>query len=227
MLLNYKILFIEDDNKTRQNYVNVLKSSFRDVYQAKDGFEALEIYKAKKPDIMIIDVDLPKMSGLDLLKKIRKEDINTKAILFTSYSDKKTLLKATILKLTEYLIKPVSRKELKIAIQLAIDEIENYKITSSDILKLKDSFTWSFEKEELYKCNKLIKLTKKEKDILNIIFRNTLKNKATSYEELLYPIWEDYNELTLKSLKTFMSTIRKKLPENTIVNEYSIGYKIG
>ncbi len=137
---NYKILFIEDDNDIRKNYVEVLKSTFKDVYEAKDGLEAYDVYTEKKPDIMIIDVDLPKMNGLDFLKKVRQEDLSTKAILFTSYCDKETLLKASILKLTQYLIKPVSRKDLKDAIQLAIKEIENFNISSKKILELKDGY---------------------------------------------------------------------------------------
>lgn len=223
---NYKILFIEDDNDIRKNYVEVLKSTFKDVYEAKDGLEAYEVYIEKKPDIMIIDVDLPKMNGLEFLKKVRLEDFNTKAILFTSYCDKETLLKASILKLTQYLIKPVSRRDLKDALQLAIKEIENFNIFSKKVLELKDGYYWNFIDKELYCNNNLVKLSKKEKNILNIIFLNSSMNQITTYEELLYNIWDDYNELTLKSLKTFMTAIRKKLPEDTILNEYSLGYKL-
>lgn len=222
----YTLLFIEDDNEIRKNYVDILSGTFENVFEASDGVEAYEIYLSKKPDILIIDVDLPKMNGLDLLKKIRLQDFNTKAILFTSHYDKETMLKASILKLTQYLIKPVNRKDLQTALLLAIKEIEKFNVLPKKTLLLRDGFYWNIERNELYKNNSIVKLTKKERDILKIIFANASIHKITTYDALLYPIWDESNELTLKSLKTFMTTIRKKLPEETIINEYSLGYKV-
>lgn len=225
---NYSILFIEDDIDIRQNYTNVLKKSFSNVYEAGNGLEAYELYLEKKPDIMIIDVDLPHMNGLDFLKKVRKNDLNTKAILLTSYSDKKTLLDASTLKLTDYLIKPVRRQDLKESLNNAIDELKNYKVISMRRFELNDNYYWSFLENEVYYVNKQINFTSKEKDLLALLFENAGNGKAlTSYEEILYSLWDDYNEYTLSSLKTMMTNIRKKLPKNTIRNEYGIGYKIG
>ncbi|QKJ23841.1 response regulator transcription factor [Poseidonibacter lekithochrous] len=225
---NYSILFIEDDIDIRQNYTNVLKKSFSNVYEAGNGLEAYELYLEKKPDIMIIDVDLPHMNGLDFLKKVRKNDLNTKAILLTSYSDKKTLLDASTLKLTDYLIKPVRRQDLNESLNNAIDELKNYKVISMRRFELNDNYYWSFLENEVYYVNKQINFTSKEKDLLALLFENAGNGKAlTSYEEILYSLWDDYNEYTLSSLKTMMTNIRKKLPKNTIRNEYGIGYKIG
>lgn len=225
---NYSILFIEDDIDIRQNYTNVLKKSFSNVYETGNGIEAYELYLRNKPDIMIIDVDLPLMSGLEFLKKVRKNDLNTKAILLTSYSDKKTLLDASTLKLTDYLIKPVRRQDLKESLNHAIDELKNYKVISMRRFELNDNYYWSFLENEVYYVNKQINFTSKEKDLLALLFENAGNGKAlTSYEEILYSLWDDYNDYTLSSLKTMMTNIRKKLPKNTIRNEYGIGYKIG
>jgi len=222
----YDILFIEDDFLIRKNYTEVLKSYFANVYEASNGEEAYTIYLKKKPNILIVDLNIPKISGLELLEKIRSSDLNTKVILFTSHCDKETLLKASILKLTQYLIKPVGRKDLINALMLAVEEIENFNIFSKKIVELKDSFYWNIDKSELYCKNDLIKITKKEKDILKIIFTNAVNNTITTYDQLLYSIWDENSESSLKSLKTFMTTIRKKLPKDTILNEYSMGYKV-
>ena len=109
----YKILFVEDDQVIRENYVTYLKMFFSEVFEAEDGEKAYELYKLKKPDIMIIDINIPKLNGLDLLERIRENDYSTKAIMLTAHSDKSFLLKAVGLKLTRYLVKPVSRKDLK------------------------------------------------------------------------------------------------------------------
>ena len=113
----YKILFVEDDQVIRENYVTYLKMFFSEVFEAEDGEKAYELYKLKKPDIMIIDINIPKLNGLDLLERIRENDYSTKAIMLTAHSDKSFLLKAVGLKLTRYLVKPVSRKDLKEALK--------------------------------------------------------------------------------------------------------------
>ena len=222
----YSILFIEDDIVALENYTLALKDSFENVYQAKDGLSAYEIYKEKKPDIMIIDVDIPKLNGLELLKKIRKTDQNTKAILFTSHSDTKTMLEASSLKLSQYLIKPVVRKELFHALELAIEEIQSFSIISNKIINLKNDFYWDINKIKLFHKKDEILLTKTEKKILSIIFNIGHNNGIVTYDDIIDKIWDYDNEGSLVSLKTFISSLRKKLPENTILNEYGVGYRL-
>ena len=120
----YTVLIVEDDSITLENYALVLENMFETVYRAEDGEKAYNLYQKYSPSIMLIDIDIPKLNGLQLLEKIRKEDHNTKAILFTSYSDKETLLKASKLKLTQYLIKPIKNKELFEALELSIKELK-------------------------------------------------------------------------------------------------------
>ena len=100
----YKILLVEDEKAIKENYVTYLKMFFEEVYEAEDGEKAYELYKTKKPDIMIIDINIPKLNGLDLLEKIRQNDHSTKAILLTAHSDKSFLFKAIPLKLVKYLV---------------------------------------------------------------------------------------------------------------------------
>ncbi len=127
-LYPYKILFVEDDQVIRENYVAYLKMMFSEVYEAKDGEEAYALYKIKKPDLMIVDINLPKLTGLELLKKIRENDHTTKAIMLTAHTDKSFLLEAIQLKLTQYLVKPVSSKDLNEALELTIKELLQYNV---------------------------------------------------------------------------------------------------
>lgn len=223
----YSILFIEDDVIALQNYSLALEEHFENVYQAKDGLSAYDIYMEKKPDIMIIDVDIPKLSGIELLKKIRKTDQNTKAILFTSHSDTKTLLNASSLKLTKYLIKPVISKELFDALDLAIEEIKFFSVVSNKILTLKDDFFWDIDKHILFNKKDEVSLTRIEKNILSIIFETGQNSRIITYHEIIDILWESNDEKALNSLKTFISALRKKLPEDTILNEYGAGYRLG
>ena len=226
MKLDYKVLYVEDDENIRQNYVAVLRDMFLEVYEADNGLDAYDVYLENKPDIMIIDIDIPKLNGLELLEKIRKIDFNVKAIMLTSYSDKETLLKAVSLKLTEYLVKPIQRKKLFDALNMAIDEIKEFTVSTNKILNLKDGYYWDFISRELRNHKSIISLTKTERGVLEVICKNSSKNKMTTYNELLSAQWNEYGEMTMDSLKTFMKLLRKKLPDETIVNVYGSGYKL-
>lgn len=226
MLINYTILFVEDDEKIRKNYSEVLRDRFVKVYEADNGLSAYDIYLKQKPDIMIIDIDIPKLNGLELLKKIRQTDLNTKAIMLTSYSDKETLLKAMSLKLIQYLVKPVERKKLFEALDMAMIEAKEFNISSNKLFEFKDNYYWNFLTKELCENGAVVPLTKSERNILDIILSNALKKKITTYDELLYIQWSEYTPSSMNSLKTTIKILRRKLPPETILNLHGQGYKL-
>ncbi len=223
-LYPYKILFVEDEKATRENYVLYLKMLFSEVYEAKDGEEAYQLYKDKKPDIMIIDINIPKLNGLELLKKIRVNDYSTKAIMLTAHTDKTFLLEATELKLTKYLVKPISRKDLKETLELTINELLKYTVSAIKKINLPDNYSWDTELKELKHHNTSVDLTNKEKILLKLLFSH--KNRVFTYDEIFEYVWELEEEISLNSLKNLIKRLRKKLPDNTIGNVFNEGYKI-
>lgn len=220
----YKILFVEDEQSIRENYVTYLKMFFSEVYEAEDGEKAYDIYKQKKPDIMIVDINIPKLSGLELLRKIRENDYNTKAIVLTAHTDKTFLLEATSLKLTRYLVKPVSRKDLKEALKITIDELLKYNILPIQKINLTDDYSWDFQLNELKHHNKNVELTNKEKIFLKLLFSH--KNRVFTYDEIFEYIWQYEDSISIDGLKNMVKRLRKKLPENTILNVFNEGYKV-
>ncbi len=220
----YDLLYLEDESEVRRNYVEYLKRFFQNVYEAGDAEEALNIYKSKKPAILIIDINLPKKSGIDFLREIRESDHATKAIMLTANSDVETLLNATDLKLTKYLIKPVSRSDLREAIALAEEELLNYKIVANKIITLKDGFYWDNENEQLFCKDEEVALRRKEIELLILLFSNT--NRIFSVEDIIVELWYDAETDKGSALKTLIKSLRKKLPKDTIKNIFGVGYKI-
>ena len=220
----YKILFVEDEQAIRENYIIYLKMLFSEVYEAKDGEEAYEFYKSKKPDIMIVDINIPKLNGIELLKKIREEDYMTKAILLTAHTDKAFLLEAASLKLTKYLVKPVSRKDLKEALNLAINELLKYNISPLQKIELAQKYSWDLQLKELKYYDKVIELTNKERILLDLLFSH--KNRIFTYDEIFEFVWGYEESININGLKNIIKRLRKKLPENTILNIFNEGYKI-
>ena len=220
----YKILFVEDEKAIRENYITYLKTFFAEVFEAEDGEKAYELYKLKKPDIMIIDINIPKLNGLDLLERIRENDYSTKAIMLTAHSDKSFLLKAVGLKLTRYLVKPVSRKDLKEALKLTIDEVLKFNVITVQKIDLPDDYSWDFQLKELKYHNVIVKLTNKEKIFLELLFSH--KNRVFTYDEISDYVWGYDDSIPLNGLKNIVKRLRKKLPEDTILNIFNEGYKI-
>lgn len=220
----YSILFVEDEVALRKNYVMYLKMVFESVYEAADGIEAYNIYKEKKPDILIVDINIPMLNGLDLVAKIREYDHMSKAIVLTAHKDKDFLLKATKLKLTDYLVKPVSREELYLSLMKVMDELKKFTTVTIRTQVFNDGYIWNYDSEELTCNGKTIHLTNKEK-IIFILFMNNL-NSALSIEKIIYSVWDEYIEGQEDAFKTILKKLRKKLPKGMILNIHSIGYKI-
>lgn len=220
----YSILFVEDEKETRENYVNYLKRYYTYVYEAKDGVEAYDIYLDKKPMILILDINMPRMNGLELLQKIRQKDYNTKCLMLTAHTDKEFLLKATQLKLTDYLLKPLKRVRLRDALTKVINEIENYEVVSKKILNLTDGYIWDIRESKLLLNSHEVIITGLEIKLLELFFRNI--NINLSYDDIIIYIWDTFDEDKTDALKTTIKKLRKKLPNGLIQNIYGIGYKI-
>ena len=218
----YDILFIEDEKAIRDNYVEFLKRYFRNVYEAEDGEEAYKIYKEKKPDILIVDINIPKLNGIELLKKIREEDQKTKAIMLTAHSDTSYLLDAVGLKLTKYLVKPVTRAQLKEALNLVFEELKLYDVLPKNILSLRDGFVWNYETQELFNKDEIV-LTEKERKLLSLLLSNI--NVTYTYQVIVDELWQTADD-RIAPLKTIIKNLRKKLPKDTIKNIFGVGYKI-
>jgi len=121
---NYTILYIEDEDGTRVNIVKSLRLKYNLVLEAKDGLEGYRLYKEYNVDLIITDLLMPNMDGMEFLKKIRQEGSEIPAIIMSAYSDQKKLSEATELNIVEYVIKPISRAKLKEVLILGLSNVK-------------------------------------------------------------------------------------------------------
>jgi len=217
---NICVLYVEDDNIARENGIEYLENYFSSVYDAPDALQAMQLYNLHKPDIIITDIEMPKLNGLEFVKRIREHDDTTQIIITTAYSDKEYLLKAIELKLIKYLIKPIGEKEFDEAISICIDNISQKQ--SNIVTFNKDTFFDTYNKT-LIKNNDIIKLRTKELELLALLIKN--KNRYVTYAEIENYIWYD-SVMTKDALKTLIKNLKAKLPSDTISNLSGTGYKI-
>jgi len=134
------LLYAEDDPQSRKNYAFVLEEYFSTVYIAKDGREALDLYHEKKPDVLLLDISMPLINGLDVAKTVRKENKDIPIIMLTAHSEQDMLMRAVNLKLEEYLLKPINDKRLTQSLEKAIKEIRDHpKVSVLNIEEFKNT----------------------------------------------------------------------------------------
>lgn len=180
----FTILYIEDDEGVRTVNSRFLARMFNELYEAKDGQEGYEFYKKYHPDIILTDINMPRLDGLSLAKKIRKEDKTTKIIISTAFSDKDYLLDAIELNLEKYIIKPLNSRNLLPALSKAVDSLEDEKDLK---FNLSENFYFDNKTSLFYFNDEVIEMTKKEILFLKLLVTN--KDRVVSYEEIEQYVW--------------------------------------
>lgn len=217
---NIKILYVEDDENIRKNAISYFQRLFDTVYEAADAFSAWEIIKEEKPHIIITDIKMPKMSGLELVKKIRQFDEKVQIIILTAFTDTRYLLEAVELGLVKYLVKPIRHdKMLPVLLQCS----NNLKEKKSNIKHLTDTCLFDTFNKTLVNDNKIIKLTKNELDFLELLCVNN--NRVVTYVEIENKIWYD-SVMSDDAIRSLVRNLRRKLPKDTLNNIARVGYKI-
>jgi len=224
MQSSFSLLYAEDDQRTRDGYLLYFSKFFQNVYPAKNGKEAWEVYKQERPSVVILDINMPEISGLDVAHMIREIDSNCKIIMLTAYSDLEKLLAAIKLNLTEYLIKPAKKLDLE---KVLIDTINELNENTKNIIKLKYGYIWDINAKKLYKRNKEINLTKKEISLFNLLSSNL--NVSFSNEEImnyLYDFSPTDESFDTSKYRTLLYRLKTKLGYDIIESIYGIGYKL-
>ena len=222
--MRYRILIVEDEPISLEMLSKTLKEDFN-VLTADNGKKGFELYKKFNPHIIISDLNMPIMNGIELIQKIRELDQNSKIIITTFKNDVQTLLQATELKLFKYLIKPIDFIALKNIIKESIEELNRFNTVALNLINISPTLIWKTSEFELFSNNQIVKLTPKEKKVLNLLLQKP--NQVFTYNEIIYEVWEKNNEIgDRKTLKTMITSLRKKIEDVEINNVYGYGYKI-
>ncbi len=214
------VLYAEDEEGIRKNVADSLRYYAKEVIEARNGKEALELYEKHSPDIIYTDVMMPIMDGMELVEKIRQDNIQIPIVMVTANTDKDFLLRAVELHLEQYVVKPINLKELKKSLQKCVEAIsKNHSISK----ELPDGFKYDFDTKTLTQNGNLIKLTKKEVSFFELLLQNT--HRVVSYNELQHQVWGD-DIMTDTALKALLRNIRAKFPKQYIKNLSGVGYRL-
>lgn len=115
--MDISILYVEDETLTRAVFARILERKVKNLYQAENGKEGLELFKQYKPDIVISDVRMPVMDGIEMSRQIKVLDKNVKIILTTAHSDATVLINSIDAGIDKYILKPVDVEVLFTALE--------------------------------------------------------------------------------------------------------------
>lgn len=218
-LQTLKVLYAEDEEGIRKNIADSLRYYVKEVFETSNGDEAYRIYQDKAPDIILSDIHMPILNGIELVKKIREQDRKTPIIMITAHIDKKYLMDAVELHMEKYLVKPI---DLDILLQTLEKCVSILDINNIVKLEVDKDYSYDFDKKELYYKNKSINLNKKEMLFFEVLIKN--QRKITTYEELQSRVW-GVDIMTDSALRSLVRNLRKKLPTDIIINISGLGYR--
>lgn len=124
---DFSILYIEDDRLTQNIISNVLGTHFKKIFVASDGVQGMQLYHQKNPDIVLSDISMPKMNGIEMTKEIKKYKPTQKIALFTGYNDIEYLNKAINMGVDKYILKPLDTKQMFDALGDMVESLEREK----------------------------------------------------------------------------------------------------
>jgi two-component system KDP operon response regulator KdpE len=200
-----KILVVDDEPQIRRVMRTTLASQGYSVAEARNGDEALEVIPAERPDLILLDVNMPGRSGVETCREIRQGS-DVPIIMLTVRNSERDKVQALDAGADDYVVKPFGSEELLARIRAALR-----RATPSEALPpfLSADLKIDFEKRSVTVNDQFVRLTPKEFDLLHHLVAN--QGKTESHRRLLQAVWgPDYGEET-EYLRVFINQLRKKI----------------
>lgn len=216
-LLN--VLYVDDDEQLRHSMEKTLSLIVSNVATASNGLAALEYFYNKRVDIILLDIRMGDMSGIDVANEIRKTHKDIPIIIVSSYTEVDDLLLACKLNLIDYLKKPVDLRALIDVLQEALLHLKEKGLLVRQVI---DDVSYNYLSKCLIKNEVTTPLTKNEILVLELLLSQ--RGKLITYETFFNVLEEEMSDGALKNL---MLRLRKKIGEDRSIRNLSrIGYTL-
>jgi len=219
-----KILLAEDEPALGMIIKESLETRNFEVFLCHDGQEALSCYKAERPELLVLDVMMPKLDGFTLAQEIRTYDKQIPIIFLTAKSQTKDVVQGFELGGNDYLKKPFSMEELIVRIKALLGRAQKEK---SKTISAIGQYQFNYIKQVLRYGDEETPLTHREAELLYHLSEN--RNEILDRSAILKRIWGDDDFFNARSMDVFITKLRKKLakdPAIKIINVRGYGYKL-
>jgi DNA-binding response OmpR family regulator len=224
-----KFLIVDDDKAIVEAVTIGLQFQWQDaeVHSAPDGEQGLALFGELSPDVTLLDVNMPRMSGFEVLQRVR-EVSDAPVLMLTARGDEMSKVHGLELGADDYLVKPFSHLELFARIKAVLRRTDMPSPVTAAPSFVSGDVTMNFDSREVTVKGAPVKLTPTEYKLLYQLVRNA--GRVLPFDTLLSKVWGDEYRGDMDYLKTYISRLRKKLgddPENSryILTERSVGYR--
>ena len=216
ILQELKVLLVEDEVTLSHLLKKAIGEYFASFYVENNGKEGLERFIKISPDLVITDIMMPDMTGLEMAKELKKINPNIHIIIVSAFSETEKFLTAIDVGVVKYFIKPFDPDELLDYIVSIAPKLQN------DIVILDDELKFNTDTKSLYKNDKYISLTKRELTFLQLLMKT---DSLISNDQLSQTLWGEKvpNE---EKIRTFIKRLRVKLSKDLLVNIKGQGYQL-
>ncbi len=223
----YKILVVDDEKRmVRFIQLNLEQDGFQ-VLTAYNGTEALEQVRTQLPDLILLDIMMPDISGFEVLKRIR--EVNTvPVIMLTAKGEEEDRIQGLELGADDYITKPFSPREMVSRIRAVLRRTRSFNEDQVDLIKVDDRLTIDFSRREVWVEDKIIDLRPTEYRLLYHLVKNA--GWVNTHEQLLSKVWGFEYQDEPHYVRLYVNYLRKKLekdPSNPqyILTERGVGYR--
>jgi two-component system, OmpR family, response regulator VanR len=211
------VLFADDDIKYASQFSQTLSYFFQKVLVANDGEETLSIFKNNDCDVIILDIEMPKLNGIEVAKKIREIDENIPIFIITNFQDLEVVRSGYKIQLVDYLIKPITFETLL----ETLNRCEK-ALPSKNKINISNNISYCNQTKCILSNNNILKLSPFESLVIELLLKN--KSNVVTFEKFDNILIA--NNLSSMSLKNIIYKLRQKLPKNTIESKAKLGYLI-
>jgi len=220
------LLFAEDHADLRENTAEILKNFFRSVDAVENGDDALALFKKKKYTIVLTDIRMPNMDGIELTKRIYEIDPQQSVIILSAHDEAKYLIPLINIGVSHFIKKPIDYQELiesfyKVTKSLLLKSHNNHQ--PSNIIMLDMQFQYDRANKLLLHNNESVYLTKYEIIFLDLL--TSQNGKIFTNEDIVNYYLAQQESIDPQNIRKLVSKLRKKVPKDSIESIYGVGYR--
>ena len=222
-----RILVVEDDPAILRGLTDNLKFESYEVLTATDGEAGYRLIREKNPDLVILDLMLPKLSGYELCRKARAEGLNIPILMLTARGEEADRVLGLDLGADDYITKPFSVRELLARIRAILRRTHPPRALP-DELRFGDIVV-DFRRYEAHKGDKSLEMTRKEFGVLRLLAARP--GEVATRDELLNEVWGYENYPSTRTVDNHIASLRAKLEDNPsepryLLTVHGVGYKL-
>ena len=220
-----RLLIVEDEKQICDMVAKSLYDAGYEVDTCYDGEEALECILSEEYDLIVLDLNLPGMDGMEILKELRQKNEETKVIILSARGQIADKVEGLDAGANDYMEKPFHLQELEARIR----SLTRRKFVQKDVCLESGGIKFDTIKREAYAKGEKVPLTRKENGILEYLLLNL--GRPVSQEELMEHVWDGRVDAFSNSIRVHISALRKKLRTalgyDPIRNRIGEGYEVG